>query len=69
MVNSFVVLLDITIMINILPEITKVSHDKRLKAINVYLFHKGKSEKNNSLNGHSNKPQMNEKSFVIPPVK
>ena len=26
------------------------------------------SEKNNSLNGHSNEPQINEQRFIIPPV-
>ena len=69
MVNSFLVSLDITVMINILSEITKVLHEKILKTINLYLIHKDKSEKNNSLNGHSNEPRINEKSFVIPPVK
>ena len=36
MINSFVVLLDITVMINILQEIIKVLHEKMLKAINLY---------------------------------
>ena len=36
MVNSFVVSLDITVMINILQEIIKVLHEKMLKAIDFY---------------------------------
>ena len=36
MVNSFVVSLDITVMINILQEIIKVLHEKMLKTIDFY---------------------------------
>ena len=36
MVNSFVVSLDITVMINILQEIIKVLHEKMLIAIDFY---------------------------------
>ena len=36
MVNSFVVSLDMTVMINILQEIIKVLHEKMLKAIDFY---------------------------------
>ena len=36
MVNSFVVSLDITVMINILQEIIKVLHEKMLKATDFY---------------------------------
>ena len=31
-----------------------------LRAINLYCFHSGASEKNDSLKGHSNEPQINE---------
>ena len=36
MVNSFVVSLDITVMINFFQEIIKTLLEKRLKAINLY---------------------------------
>ena len=36
MVNSFVASLDITVMINILQDITKTLHEKMLKATNLY---------------------------------
>ena len=36
MVNSFVVSLDITVMINILQDITKTMYEKMLKATNLY---------------------------------
>ena len=39
MVNSFVALLDITVIINILQQIIKIMHVKMLKAINLYWFH------------------------------
>ena len=39
MVNSFVALLDITVIINILQQIIKIMHEKMLKAINLYWFH------------------------------
>ena len=47
-----IVLLDITVMINIVNE-------NMLKAIDLYWFHYDASEKNNSLNGHSKEPQLN----------
>ena len=31
-----------------------------LQAINLYWFHNDESERNNSLNGHSNEPRVNE---------
>ena len=43
-------------------------HEKMLKAINLYWFHNDASERKNSLNGHSNEPQINEQRFIIPPV-
>ena len=36
MVSSFIVLLDITAMINILQEVVKTLHDKILKTLNWY---------------------------------
>ena len=57
MVNSFVVSLDSTIMINISQEILKNFHKKKLKAVNLYWLRNDAWEKNNSLNGHSNKSQ------------
>ena len=60
MVNSFVISLDVTIMINTLQEIIKTLLEKMLKAINLYLFHKDASKKNNSINGHSNELRMNQ---------
>ena len=45
MVNSFVVSLDITVMINILQDILKILHEKMLKAINLYWLHNDASEK------------------------
>ena len=59
-VNSFVVLLDITVMINILQQIIKVLHEKILKVINLYWFLNDASEKHNSLNGHSNESRIKE---------
>ena len=56
MVNSFVSSLDITVMIHILYEIVKILQEKMLNAICMYRFHSDTSEKNNSLNAHSNKP-------------
>ena len=44
-------------------------HGKMLKAINLYWFHNDASERNNSLNGHSNEPRIKEQRLVIPPVK
>ena len=44
-------------------------HKKMLKAINLHWFHNDASERNDSLNGHSNEPRINEQRFVISPVK
>ena len=38
MVNSIVVLLDVTVIINVFQEIIKMFHDKKLKALNLYRF-------------------------------
>ena len=45
--NSFVVSLDITVMISILQEINEVLHEKVLKAKYFYCFHNYVSEKIN----------------------
>ena len=42
---------------------------KMLKAINLYWLHNDASEKNNSLNVHSNEPRINEYRFIIPHVR
>ena len=34
-------------------------HEKMLKTIDLYWFHNDASGRNNSINGHSNKPQIN----------
>ena len=60
MVNSFVVSLDITAMINILQQIIKIMHEKMSKAINLYWSHNYASKRNNSLNGHSSELRVNE---------
>ena len=60
MVNSSVVSLDIIVMTNILQEIIKILHEKMSKSKILYWFHNSASEENNSLNGHSNKPRINE---------
>ena len=60
MVNSFVVSLDVTVMINILQLIIKILHKKMLKAINLYWSLNDALERNNSLKSHSNKPQIKE---------
>ena len=49
MVNSFVFTLDIPVMFEIV-------HDKLLNIMYLYWFHNDISNKNNSLNGHSNEP-------------
>ena len=54
MVNLFLISLEIPVKINILYEIIKILHEKMLNAIYLYHFHNNTSEKNNSLNGHSN---------------
>ena len=69
MVDSFVGSLDITVMINILLWIIKIMHKQMLKTINLYWFHNDASERNNSLNGHSKKPWINEQRFVIASAK
>ena len=58
MVSSLIVLLDITAMINILQEVVKTLHDKILKTLNWYWLRDNATEKNNSLNGHSNEPRI-----------
>ena len=49
MVNSFVFTLDIPVMFEIV-------HGKLLNIMYLYWFHNDTSNKNNSLNGHSNEP-------------
>ena len=56
MVNSFVVSLDIPVMINILYEMIKILCEKMLDAIYLYWFHNDTLAENNSLIGHSNEP-------------
>ena len=51
--NSFVTLIEITVMINILQEIIKILHEKMSKTINLYWFHNDEPETNNSLDVHS----------------
>ena len=59
MEKSFVFLLDIPVMINILYEMIKILHEKMLNAIYLYWFHNDTLAENNSLNGHSNEPWIN----------
>ena len=40
-------------------------HEAMLKVINLHWFHNDASERNDSLNGNSNKPQINEWWLVI----
>ena len=54
MVNLFVISLGITVIINVLQDITKFLHEKTLKAIDLKKFHSKGSEKNNSQNDHFN---------------
>ena len=56
MVNSIVISLDISVMINILYKKVKIPHEKILNAIYFYWSHNDTSEKIGSLNGHSNEP-------------
>ena len=56
MINSFLASLDIPPIINILNEMIKILHEKRLNAIYLYWCHNRTSEKNNSLTGHSKEP-------------
>ena len=69
MINYFFVLLDILVIINILYEMIKILHKKILNLIHLYQFHNDISEKNSSLNDHSNKPWINGYRFVISSVK
>ena len=54
MVISFLVSLEIPVMIDILYEMIKILHEKMSNGIYLYWFHKDTLEKNNSLNIHSN---------------
>ena len=47
----------------------KLLHEKMLKIMNLYWFHNSTSEKNNSINSHSNEPRINEERLATPPVK
>ena len=60
MINSFVVSLDFTAIINILQQSIKIMHEKMLKAINLYRLHNDAAERNTSLNRRSNKPPITE---------
>ena len=46
-------------MIKILYQMFKILHEKMLNAIYLNWFRKAASEKNNSLDGHSNEPWIN----------
>ena len=60
MVNAFVHSSGIPVAINILYEkIIKILHEKMLNAIYLYWLHNDWLAKNNSLNGHYNKPWIN----------
>ena len=59
MANSFGFSLDITVMIDVLPEIIKALHEKILKAIDLYRFNNDALQKFSSRNDRSNKPQIN----------
>ena len=59
MVNSFVASWDIPIMMRILYKMIKVLHKKMLNTIDLYWFHNGTLEENNSQNGYSNEPWIN----------
>ena len=60
MVNSFVLSLDIPVMINILYEMIEILHEKMLNVIYLHWFHNDTLAENNLLNGHSNQPWINE---------
>ena len=62
MVNSFVASLDITVVINILHEITKILHEKifSIKSNIFVLISQRYIREKNSQNGHSNKPWISE---------
>ena len=51
--------LDITVISNILQEITKILYEKILKAIELYWLKNNASKKNNSLSDRSDKPEIN----------
>ena len=59
MVNSVVAPLDTPVIIKILYEMIQILHEKMLNAVYLYWFYNDASEKNNALNGHSNKPWIN----------
>ena len=56
MINSFVVSLDIPVMIKMLYEIIEILHEKILNAVYLYSLRKDTSEKNNSQNDLSAEP-------------
>ena len=43
-------------MVFILYKMIKILHEKIMNPMYLYWFHNNTSEKNNSLNGHSNEP-------------
>ena len=59
MVDSLIVSLDITVIINNLKEIIKIPHKEMLKTINLHQFHNIASEKTYSLNSDLNETFMN----------
>ena len=59
MVDSLIVSLDITVIINNLKEIIKIPHREMLKTINLHRFHNIASEKTYSLNSDLNETFMN----------
>ena len=68
MIKSFVFLLDIPVMINILYEMIKILHVKMQYmqyAIYLYWFHNDTLAENNSLNGHSNEPWINRLTYLL----
>ena len=62
-VTSFVVLLDLPVMINILYEMIKILNKKMLNAISLYWLLNVRSEENNIINGYSNEPWINARGF------
>ena len=57
--NSFVLPLDIPVIVNILYKMIKILHVKMLNSIYLYLFYNDALAENNSLNGPSNEPWIN----------
>ena len=49
------------VMINILYEMNQILHEKMLNAVYLHWYHNDTSAENNSLNGHSNEPWINDK--------